>query len=99
MDITEKLDLFLITEIKFKKVVRKGKIVRKPICPPGFKFSGKKCKKMSATEMRKRSKATKKSQRKIQSGGKKAGLLRKRAKSMRKRGALIPMTKTPKLEI
>jgi hypothetical protein len=97
-DITERIDLLLL-EIQFKKVVRKGKIIRKPICPAGFKAVGKKCVKMTQAEKRKRSKASKRSQKKIQASGKKALLIKKRAKSMRKRTALIPSTQPPKLEI
>ena len=88
----------VISEIAFKKVIRKGKIVKKPVCPPGFKAVGKKCVKMSGAEKRKRSLATKKSQKKIQAGGKKTKLLKSRAKSMRKRAALIPQTQPPNLD-
>lgn len=97
MDLLEKIDI-LLTEIKFKKVIRKGKIVRKPLCPAGFKVVNGKCVKQSPTEHRKRAKATRKAQRKIQSGGKAGILLRKRAKSMRKRNALIPTQKPPEIK-
>ncbi len=97
MDIIEKIDL--ITEIKFKRVVRKGKLVRKAICPPGFKVVKGKCKKQTATEIRKRSRSTKKAQRKIHASGKGAKLIRKRAKSMRKRGALVPTQSPPELKV
>jgi len=80
----------LICEVRYKKVIRKGKIIRKPICPDGFKFAGGKCVKMKNTEKIKRSRSTKKAQRKVQNSGAKAKLIRKRAKSMRKRKALIP---------
>jgi hypothetical protein len=93
MDITDKIEQ-LIVEIRFKKVVRKGKLVKKAICPPGFKVVSGKCVKMSPAEARKRAKATKKAQRKIQAGGKAAKLVRSRAKSMRKRQALIPTAQT-----
>ena len=98
MDILDKIDILLaddfLIEGKFRKVIRKGKIVRKLFCPPGFKAVKGKCKKMKASEARKRSKATRKSQR----SGKKAKLLRSRAKSMRKRGALIPTQSPPELK-
>ena len=101
MDILEKIDQYLteagieeyLTEIRFKKVIRKGKLFKKLICPQGMKVVGGKCKRMSPTEVRKRAKAARKSQRKIQASGVGKRLLRKRAKSMRKRGALIPMAK------
>lgn len=98
MDITEKIDIILVNELKFKKVIRGGKIKKKIICPKGFKVVGGKCVKMSATERRKRSKATRRSQKKLQAGGKTGKLLRKRAKSMRKRGALIPTQAPPELK-
>jgi hypothetical protein len=53
---------------------------------------------MSPAEIRKRRKATKRAQKKIQAGGKAALLIRKRAKSMRKRDAMIPMQKPPELK-
>jgi hypothetical protein len=91
MDILERIDLFLINEITFKKVIRKGKIVRKAFCPPGFKVVKGKCEKMKPGERLKRARSTRKAQKRIQSGGKKSKLLRARAKSMRKRKAAIPM--------
>ena len=101
MDILERLDIFLtepsetdmVCEIKFRKVIRKGKVKRKAFCPKGYKAVGAKCVKMKPGERLKRARSTKKAQRKIQSSGKKAVLLRKRAKSMRKRKAAIPMQK------
>lgn len=96
-DILERIEILLtepserIDEIKFKKVIRKGKIKRKAICPPGFKVVAGKCVKQKASERLKRSRSTKKAQRKIQAGGMKTKLLRARAKSMRKRKAAIPM--------
>jgi len=99
MDILEKLDEMIelyeddeimICEIKYKKVIRKGKILKKAVCPPGFKATGGKCVKMPAKERLKRARSTKKSQRKVQNSGMKAKLLRSRAKSMRKRKAIIP---------
>ena len=101
MDILERISILIddfIIEGKIKKVIRGGKIKRKLICPQGFKAVGKKCVKMKASESRKRSKSTRKAQRKIQSSGKAAKLLRKRAKSMRKRNALIPTQSPPELK-
>lgn len=96
MDIIDKIDI--ITEIKFKRVVRKGKLIRKAICPAGYKVVKGKCKKQSASEIRKRSKSTKRAQKKLWAGGGGAKLIRKRAKSMRKRGALIPTQAPPELK-
>ena len=99
MEILEKIDLFLLgpeerlDEIKYKKVIRKGKIKRKPVCPPGFKVVKGRCVKQTAGERLKRSRSTKKAQRRIQASGVKTKLLRARAKSMRKRKAAIPMQK------
>ncbi len=99
MDILERLDEMieiydddeiLICEVKYKKVIRKGKILRKAVCPPGFKAKGGRCIKMAAKEKLKRARSTKRSQRKVQNSGMKAKLLRSRAKSMRKRKAIIP---------
>jgi hypothetical protein len=98
-DILEKIELFLVEpserldEIKYKKVIRKGKIKRKAICPPGFKVVKGKCVKQHAAERLKRARSTKKAQRRIQASGIKTKLLRARAKSMRKRKAAIPMQK------
>lgn len=50
----------LLTEIKFKKVVRHGQIVKKVVCPEGFKVDGMRCVRMQSAEMRKRQKAAKK---------------------------------------
>ena len=96
MDITEKIDLFL-NEITYKKVIRKGKVIRKPICPNGFKAVNGTCVKMTGQEKRKRAKSAKKAQianwircnanKLWNSGGKSAKLLKRRAKSMRRRGS------------
>ena len=65
-----------------KRVVRKGKIIRKLICKPGFKaMGGKKCVKIAASERRVRKKAAKKAAKKRRA--KKSSMLRHRAKSMR----------------
>lgn len=89
MDITDKIDIMLV-EVKWKKVVRGGKLIKKLFCPDGFKAKNGKCIKMSAAERRKRAISTKRAQKKLHAGGKAARLLKKRAKSMRKRTALIP---------
>ena len=91
MDITEKIDTLLINEGIYKKVIRKGKIVKKLFCQPGFKAVGTKCIKMTATEMRTRSRSTKKAQRKLQANAAKVAMMqRKMQKSLKKRGMKIP---------
>ena len=64
-----------------KRVVRKGKIVRKLICKKGFKAMGNKCVRMAASERRIRKKMAKRSAKKRRA--KKSSMLRHRAKSMR----------------
>lgn len=86
MNILERID-----EAKTKMVIRKGKLVKKLFCPPGFKASGGKCVKMSNKEMLKRSRATKKAQKKLQANKSKLIKMNKaRMKSLKKRGAKIP---------
>ena len=71
-----------IDEALKKRVVRKGKIVRKLMCKPGFKaMGGTKCIKMAASERRIRKKMAKRGAKKRRS--KKSAMLRHRAKSMR----------------
>jgi len=70
-----------IDEALKKRVVRKGKIVRKLICKKGFKAMGGKCVKMAASERRIRKKMAKRGAKKRRS--KKSAMLRHRAKSMR----------------
>jgi len=90
MDIIEKIDIIL-TEGMMKKVIRGGKVVRKLICPQGFKAKGKKCVRMKGDEMRKRKKSAIIAQKKLQGKtDKKEKMMRKRAKSMKKRGIKIP---------
>ena len=87
----EKLDALL--EARFKRVIRGGKIIRKKISRPGFKFvrtagGGSKLKRMSPKEKRNRKIALKKSWRK----GKAARIVksqRKTKRSMLKRKATI----------
>jgi len=73
----------------FKRVVRKGKIIRKLICPPGSKAKDGKCIKMSPTERIKRSRSAKRAQKKM-SAGKRAKMEKKKAKSLRRRASAIP---------
>lgn len=87
-DIINKLSILLGERVEWKKVIRKGKVKRKLMCNPGFREKDGKCVRMDPKEIIKRSRSAKKAQRKLQANtGKKSALLRKRAKSMRKRGA------------
>ena len=72
----------VITEVKRKKVVRGGKIMKKVVCPDGKKNVGGKCVRMRNVEKLKRSKTAKKAAKKKK--GKLAAIQRKRARSMRK---------------
>lgn len=64
-----------------KRVVRKGKIIRKLICRKGFKAMSGRCIKMAASERRLRAKMAKRGAKKRRA--KKSSMLRSRAKSMR----------------
>jgi len=57
--ILENVNNLIEEAVKFKKVVRGGKIVKKLVCPPGFKRVDKRCVKMNPMELRKRKKAAK----------------------------------------
>lgn len=75
----------LITEVKFKKVIRGGKLLKKIACPPGFKNAGGKCTRMTQMEVRKRKKAAKlmlKTKKKTLKGIKVIMMERRRKKSM-----------------
>lgn len=45
--------------LRFKKVVRGGKILKKLMCPPGYKSANGRCVRMSSMEIRKRKKSAK----------------------------------------
>lgn len=45
--------------VKFKKVVRGGKVMKKLSCPPGYKSVNGRCVRMNSMEIRKRKKAAK----------------------------------------
>ena len=96
MNITERIDRLLIGEGKeWKKVVRKGKVIRKLICPPGYKAVDGKCVKMSPMELLHRKKSAMKAQRKLAANpGAQARMQKKKAKSLRKRAGLIPQKAT-----
>jgi len=91
MDILEKLDDEYLNEL-WKKVIRKGALKRKLICPAAImKAQGGKCVTMSPEERRKRKKATKITGRKVSANlGVQKKAMRKRAKSMKKRAMRIP---------
>ena len=80
-----------INEIEWKKVIRKGKVIRKLMCPDGYKAVDGRCMKMSPQETIKRKKAAKKNARKMKADkGAQNRSLKKRAKSMRKRAMRLP---------
>lgn len=89
--LSEKLDL--IMEARFKRVVRGGKVIRKKVSRPGFKFvrsagGSFKIKRMSPQEKRNRKLALKRAWKK----GKSARVVkaqRKTKRSMLKRKAII----------
>lgn len=68
-----------------ERVVRQGKRVRRKICRAGYKVQDGKCVKISASEKRHRSKSAKRAAKKKR--GQKSIIARKRARSMKKRGA------------
>ena len=72
-----------IEEAYKKKVIRKGKLVRKTFCKPGQKAKGGRCVAMkSAERSRRRMKARKAA---MKRKGKMARIRKKRAKAMKKR--------------
>jgi histidinol phosphatase-like enzyme len=74
-----------LKEIEFKKVIRKGKVVKKQICPNGKKVVGKKCVPIKGSEKAKMKKGAKKRVGKMKN--KMGKIMKKRAKSMKKRDA------------
>ena len=72
-----------LEEAKKKKVIRKGKLVRKTFCPPGQKAKGGKCVPMKSKERAKRKMKAKKGA--IKRKGKMSRIKKKRAKAMKKR--------------
>lgn len=93
-DLIDKIDLLTIDTIDevFKKVIRKGKIQRKTICPVGaMKAVDGKCVLMNPAERKNRTRAAIKRGKKLKANlgiQKKAN--KKRAKSLRKRALAIP---------
>ena len=74
-----------VKEVKWIKVIRNKKIVKKAVCPDGFKYvpSKKKCVRIPMSQLKKMKKAAKKRARKMK--GKMAKIVKKRMKSMKKR--------------
>ena len=73
----------VLDEAKKKKVIRKGKLVKKTFCPPGRKAKKGKCVTMKATEKAKKKRGAKKGA--IKRKGKFGKIKKKRAKAMKKR--------------
>jgi hypothetical protein len=90
-DIINKIDYLIPERVEWKKVVRQGKVIKKLICPPGFKAKGGRCVRMKPQELIKRKISSKKAQKKLHlDKGKVAKLERKKAKSIRKRAMITP---------
>lgn len=100
MDVIDKIDLVLIDEV-FKKVIRKGELKKKIICPVvTMKAKDGKCVPMTPQERRNRLKAAIKVGKKLKSNlGLQKKASRKRAKSLRKRAMRIPDAGAPSLDM
>jgi hypothetical protein len=101
MNIDEKIDLFTMDSLDevFKKVIRKGKVKRKLICPPGLKAVDGKCKVMSPSEKKARKKAAILRGRKFKANkSAQVKAQRKRSKSLRKRAMQIPNQGAPSMQ-
>ena len=74
-----------VKEVKWIKVIRNKKIVKKAVCPDGFKYvpSKKKCVRIPTAQLKKMKKAAKKRAKKMK--GKMKLIVKKRMKSMKKR--------------
>ena len=83
-NIVQECDEFLEEAYK-KKVIRKGKLVRKTFCKPGQKAKGGRCVAMKSSERSRRKMKARKAA--IKRKGKLARILKKRAKAMRKRSS------------
>lgn len=95
MDINDKIDLFTIDTVEeafLKKVIRKGKVKRKVVCPIGvMKAKDGKCVMMNPAERKARKKAAVKRGKLLHANvGTQKKAARKRAKSLRKRAMAIP---------
>ena len=78
-----------LAEVEWKIVIRKGKKMRKAVCPPGYKFNPKKkkCVFIPGSEKMKQARSAKKGAKKR--AVKMGKILKKRAKSMKKRKNLV----------
>tara|TARA_Y100000593_G_C4290266_1_gene327864 strand:+ start:67 stop:357 length:291 start_codon:yes stop_codon:yes gene_type:complete len=74
-----------LEEAKKKRVIRKGKLIKKTFCPPGQKAKGGRCVPMKSKERMKRKMKAKKGAIKRKAKG--TRIKKKRAKAMRKRKA------------
>ena len=74
-----------LDEARKKKVIRKGKLVKKTFCKPGQKAKGGKCVVMKSKERATRKMKAKKGA--IKRKGKMSRIKKKRAKAMKKRKA------------
>jgi hypothetical protein len=75
----------IIDEAKKRRVIRKGKMIKKTFCPKGQKAKGGRCVPMKAKERTKRKMKAKKAS--IKRKSKMSRIKKKRAKAMRKRKA------------
>ncbi len=105
MDIIEKIDLLSIDDVDelseaYKKVIRKGKIKRKLVCPVAvMKAQDGKCVSMTPAERKKRGKAAILRGRKLKANkGIQKKAQKKRARSLRKRAMQIPDHGAPSLQ-
>ena len=73
----------IVSEVKKRKVIRKGKLIKKTFCPKGQKAKGGRCVTMKSKERVKRKMKAKKGA--IKRKAKSTRIKKKRAKSMRKR--------------
>lgn len=83
--IFESVNRLIEEAVKFKKVVRGGKILKKITCPPGYKSTQGRCIRMSFMEVRKRKKAARlmlKTKKRTMKGLAAIMMERKRKKSM-----------------
>jgi hypothetical protein len=75
-----------LQEIEWKRVIKKGKIFKKGICPDNMKLVGKKCVRMTADELIKRKRASILRAKKMKA--KMGKILKKRKKSLRRRQSM-----------
>tara|TARA_R100001443_G_scaffold45869_1_gene58858 strand:+ start:97 stop:399 length:303 start_codon:yes stop_codon:yes gene_type:complete len=73
----------IVSEVKKRKVIRKGKMVRKTFCPPGQKAKKGRCVTMKGAEKAKRKRVARRSAMKRKA--KMSRILKKRKKALKKR--------------